>query len=583
MPTRWDNYDDWLKIGLICYNEKLSLELWDSLSKKSKAYEKGACAAKWASFAKERNGRKLSQATLWKWLKVDNPTAFYSLMEGRNDFWEILNLLNHKDIAKYFYNINPDAYLWCEELGWYALTKENVWKHYDKGQPSGLKRHIADTLQELAMDTKKTELAKYAKESAKVTEQDKQKDLLKKHTETIKFIHTAYKTFGTSEFCNGVISFLPSFFEMETLEEVMDMNRYIFAFSDGLFDLKTCKFRGILPSDYVSTTTGYPMPKSSNKAYRKQVEEFLFGLFECEETKDYLMKVLSSCLFGGNRWEEFYAFTGSGGNGKGVIADLLKTTFGNYYHTVDNSLFTKPQERKDQPIPALVEARCKRIMMTTEPETDDKLQGGLIKKISGGDIIEARTLHSKHIVKYVPQYKVILQMNNIPKMSRIDGGIERRMRIIKFPFKFVANPVEKYERQGNPDVKEKYCKSEEWRNEFFLMMAEAYATIKDLKTLKVPKKVSDATGEYIDDNNPLKLWLNRYYHLTKNENDMVQASELKAAYLMDNQQERMADTTFKNLLGFNGIERKHTKTGNYYTGLERKSEQELEALNKEDE
>ncbi|NBO23269.1 hypothetical protein EBU94_08035, partial [bacterium] len=29
--TRWDNYNDWIKIGIICYNEKLPLELWDRL------------------------------------------------------------------------------------------------------------------------------------------------------------------------------------------------------------------------------------------------------------------------------------------------------------------------------------------------------------------------------------------------------------------------------------------------------------------------------------------------------------------------------------------------------------------------
>ena len=578
---RWDNYDDWVKVGMICYNEKLPLSVWDTMSKKSRSYEEGGCARKWATFGKERSGQKLSQATLWKWLKADDATAFYSLMERREDFYTLIALLNHKDIAKHFYNIHPDAYLWHESLGWYSLTKDNIWKHYDKSQPSGLKRHIADTFQDLAMDTKKAELAKYAKESAKVTDQDKQKELLKKHTETIKAIHTAYKTFGSSDFCNGVIAFLPSFYEKEDLETTMDMNRYIFSFTDGCFDLNLCKFRPISPSDYVSTTTGYAYPKRSDPDVRRKLKAFLNGLFEDAPTEKYLTQVLASCLFGGNRWEEFYGFTGSGGNGKGVIADLLKTAFGDYYLSVDNTLFTKPLERKDQPIPALVEARCKRIMMTTEPESDDKLQGGLIKKISGGDIIEARTLHSKHIVKYVPQFKVILQMNNIPKMSKIDGGIERRMRIIQFPFKFVAEPTEPYHRKGDPDVKEKHCKSAEWRDEFILLLSEVYAEIKDLKALKAPKSVSEATGEYIDDNNPLKMWLNRYYKITKAETDMIQATELKRQYLQDNNIEKMADQSFKNLLGFNGINRKHTNTGNYYVGLKRKSDEEIEAMNAE--
>lgn len=148
---RLDNYDDWVKIGMVCYNERVPMEVWDTISKKSKKYQSGGCAQKWASFAKERKGRLLTQATLWKWLKADDPTAFYSLMETRVDFWRLIDLLNHKDIAQYFYNINPDAYLYNENLGWYSITPMNIWKHTEKSQPSNLKRHIADTLQDLSL------------------------------------------------------------------------------------------------------------------------------------------------------------------------------------------------------------------------------------------------------------------------------------------------------------------------------------------------------------------------------------------------------------------------------------------------
>jgi P4 family phage/plasmid primase-like protien len=428
-------------------------------------------------------------------------------------------------------------------------------------------------MQDLAMDTKKAELASYQKRSANETDQDKQKELLKQHASRIVQIHSAYKIFGSSEFCNGVIAFLPSFFEKEDLEECMDMSRYIFAFTDGCFDLNTCKFRKIMPNDWVSTTTGYAYPKKDNPEVREKIKAFLYGLFENHQDDEYLIKVLASCLYGGNRWEEYYGFTGSGGNGKGVIAELMTAVFGDYYLSVDNTLFTKPLERKDQPIPALVEARCKRVMMSTEPESDDRLQAGLIKKISGGDPIEARTLHSKHIVKYKPQFKLILQMNNIPKMSKIDGGIERRMRIIMFPFKFVSadKMCETYHRLGDPDVKEKHCKSPEWRDEFMLMLTEVYKTIKDLKTLPTPSSVSNATSEYIDDNNPLKLWLNKHYNITKDENHKIGASDLKRAYLEDTGVEKIADASFKSLLEFNGVVRKRETTGVVYVGLKRKA------------
>ena len=572
LPMKFlDNYNDWIKIGMVLYNEKYSCEQWDTLSKKSKSYESGACQKHWVSFAREK-GKKVMAPTLWKMLKETNTNAFWDLMGDRQDFWSIIQMLNHKDAAKFFYNINPDAYLWNEALGWFSLMPQNIWKGYEKSQPHGLKRHIADTLQEMAMDTKRAELNAYTKASSKITDKDKQSQLQKSHTAKLNTILSAYKAFGSSDFCNGVISFLGSYYDKEDLEEIMDMNRYVFAFTDGCFDLKMCKFRQIQPTDYISTTTGYAYPKASNPDVRSAIKKFLFGLFENVEDDEYLQKVIASCLFGGNRWEEFYCFTGSGGNGKGVVSDLLKTAFGNYYLSVDNSLFTKPLERKDQPVPALVEARCKRIMMTTEPESDDKLQGGLIKKISGGDIIEARTLHSKHIVKYVPQFKMILQMNNIPKMTRIDGGIERRLRIVNFPFKFVSaeKMSEPFHRLGDPDVKEVYCQSVAWRDEFILMMTERYEDIKDLKSLPVPSRVAESTGEYIDDNNPIKAWLNKFYTIVSDEKQTVGSAELKKAYMFDNDLEKFADNTFKNLMSFNNIKTKRTAAGVVFIGLVRK-------------
>jgi putative DNA primase/helicase len=293
-------------------------------------------------------------------------------------------------------------------------------------------------------------------------------------------------------------------------------------------------------------------------------------MFENQDVINYVMRVFASCVYGTNRWEEFYVLTGNGRNGKGVLADLLKYTFGDYYLSVDNSLFTKPLERKDQPLPAIVEARPKRIMMTTETESEDKLQVGLLKKISGGDIMEARTLNSKYIVKYVPPYKVFFQVNNIPSLSRVDPAVQNRMRVIGFPFKFVPNPTEKNHRAVDPDLKEKKIKSVEWRNEFVLMLLEYYAEIRDLKNLPVPSAIQKTTNDYFDDNNPLKSWLETFYTITKDENDYIRASVLKRDFLTDTRRDNFGDKQFKELLSFNGITAGRKNVGSVFLGLKRK-------------
>ena len=567
-----DNRSDWINIGLVFHNEGYTLEQFKAVSKRSEKYDEEGCIRTWASFKKEHTGRKITSASLWKHLKDTNLPMFRALMEKREDFWTLIDILNHNDTSKYFYNNNQDAYLWCEELGWFSLGKNNIWKHYDKGYPSGLKRHLSDTLQEYAKESYNAYNFKHARDLSAEADEKKREAMMSRHKKRTIDYRKAYAFFGSSDFCNSVISMLPSLYEKEHLADIMDLNRNVLAFTNGCYDLKTLSFRPIQPNDYVSTTTGYEFPTKSDSNVRDELKAMLWSMFENQDVIDYVMKVFASCVYGTNRWEEFYVLTGSGRNGKGVLADLLKYTFGDYYLSVDNSLFTKPLERKDQPIPAIVEARPKRIMMTTETESEDKLQTGLLKKISGGDVMEARTLNSKHIVKYVPPYKLFFQVNNIPALSRVDPAVQNRMRVIGFPFKFISTPTEKHHRAVDPDLKEKKIKSIEWRNEFVLMLLEYYGEIRNLKSLPVPSDIQETTNNYFDDNNPLKMWLEKFYTITKDDNDYVRASVLKRDFITDTRRDNFGDKQFKELLSFNGITAGRKTAGVVFLGLKRKED-----------
>ena len=570
-----DSYDDWLRNGIICYNEGLGVDVWDTMSRKSRGYQAGACVRKWATFT--GRSKKITQATWWKWLKANKTEKFNELNQQRADFMELFTTLNHDDCARYFFNTNQDSYCYCKSLNWYAINHNNVWDHVEKGVPSGFKNRIAETLKALTRDARAAVADRYSQRIKTLSPDDKQgnKDAEKVKDDALKLIATAYKCFGTSEFVNGVIAFLPSYYDEPELEQKMDMNRQVFAFKNGLFDLTTCTYRAIQPSDFVSTTAGYDMPTTSNPAVRRELKAFIHGLFENDETTAYWMNVLSYALLGYNKFEEFYTMTGSGGNGKGVCFDLLKTVFGDYFATPNITLFTKAADKAEGPSPVIVGLRSKRLLITTEPEVDDKLQVGILKRFTGGDMLEGCLKHSNHLVTYKPQFSVMFQTNDIPKLSKLDGGIQRRMRVIRFPFQFVAHPTQDYERQGDPDVKNVKCLSAEWRDEFAMMLCDNWATIKDLKSLAAPAKVREATEEYMDDNNPLKLWLAKYYTITNQETDTIRAAELKVDYLSDCRVDKMDDRKFKQLLSVNHIEAKRTNKGMAFVGLKRKAEEDI--------
>lgn len=77
---RFDEYEDWLKIGMICFNEDMDVSIWDTASQRSLKYKSGDCETKYKSFVKSN----LTIATLWEWLKQDNPTVWNGLKQ--NDY-----------------------------------------------------------------------------------------------------------------------------------------------------------------------------------------------------------------------------------------------------------------------------------------------------------------------------------------------------------------------------------------------------------------------------------------------------------------------------------------------------------------
>ena len=109
-----------------------------------------------------------------------------------------------------------------------------------------------------------------------------------------------------------------------------------------------------------------------------------------------------------------------------------------------------------------------------------------------------------------------------------------------------------------------------------LLLTEYYTKhIHTAKSIVVPDSVKSNTSEYIDDNNPLKAWLTKYYDITNNDKDTIGATELKNAYRADTHTEKTDDRWFKQMLSFNGIEHGRTGTGAVYKGLKRKAEDSI--------
>jgi len=581
-PSRVDNYNDWVRLGIIIFNEGLGFDVWFNASKRSKHFQAGTHAyamERWMTFKKGN----ISQATLWKWLREDNPTAFTELSKLRNDFWTLLKCPNHAEVARYFYNLKPDAYLFNEDLKWYQLSPMGTWKHYERS-PSGLLNDIWATFKMVVKEHwEQIPPPPHDDESIK---------------RKVKALGEFARTIGTKSFLDGVVGLLPTNYNDDDLKKKMDESRHLFAFENKVVDLdaRPIVVRDILPTDYVCLHAGYKFPRTSDPDVRKGIHDFLMTIWENREDVEYVMRTLAVQLHGTKKFEEFYVWTGRGGNGKGVLSEIIKRAFGNYFHPIPHEMITKRNERKDAPNPPLAQSKGKRVVQAQEPEIDDKFQPGVIKELTGGDEVSCRLLYG-NTIQFRPQFGLFVQCNGLPKFAKIDGGVKRRTRIINFPFQFVETPTEEHHRPINNELKDKISKSAEWRDEFILMLLDAFPSIGS--SLKMSKNVVLATKDYLTDNDALASWLPAYYDITVSKTDKrywLPALELIAQFNNDNPDVKdMTAAKFKTLMEMNGVPQERAsnnfktkeydiytkewrdvnrKAGSYYIGIQRKNEDE---------
>jgi P4 family phage/plasmid primase-like protien len=531
---RFDYYPLWLRLGFVLYNENFTVDEFIELSKRSKHYKESSSPSwiksKWNHFRKSR----LNQSTLWRWLAEDDPEEYHELVGRRKDFWQLMTCMSHAEVAQFFYNMKTDSYVYHEACGWYQLGNNNRWDLYEK-VPSMLKSDIWNTLK------------KVAKEHLQAIPQpeDDNEEEAKQYKAKVKAIWKFVTAVGTSGFVDGVITFLPSMYKDEDLCEKMDEQRHLFAFQDKVLDLNTMEARDIEPTDYISINTGYPYPTKRNLEAREELIECLRSIFETNEEIEshpdslgamtqYALEHISTCLCGNNKYERFYIWTGKGGNGKGVLSEIVKRCLGQYYHPIPHTIITKMNDKKDSACPPLAKAKGKRFVQFSEPEAEDKFQVGIVKELTGGDQITARDLYKTTII-YKPQWSLYGQTNNIPKLNRADGGAGRRIRVIPFVFSFVADPTEPHQKAINLELKDKIVKNEGWRDEFILLLVEAYVRVKNIG-LTEPEVVLEASKEYMEDNNPVGSWLRQYYVTGLDPNDSrywISASELIEKYKED--------------------------------------------------
>jgi P4 family phage/plasmid primase-like protien len=513
---RHNKYCYWVVVYFIFINEKLNLEIFEEFSKKSKKYNKED-NEKILKNVVPKKGYTL--ATLYFWLKEDNPELYKELCKTRKDFWNLK--INNISMADFYYQICPDKYIYTYENGWYEYDDNNILIHRGDA-PISLTCGMGRKLMEIA-----TEQRNY------ITPDHE------KYKEYMTFYNKFYEKAGTNQFIISTINQLKEPYYKDIFEYLNNVN--LLAFNNVLYDFNLNVFRKIEKTDYITLTTGYDLKYKiinnkivpiKDEQFMKKIKEFIYSLFENDELVNYWLNITGSSLFGNDKQQKFYIFTGKGSNGKSLTQKLLSSSLGKYYKSVSNN-FLAGSIKKGGADAELAGCQGIRYLSISEPDDTEnkKFNVSNLKNWSGGDKLQARGLYEKKMVEFYPLFTIFINCNDKPELSNTDDGIRRRVRVVNYPFQFKEqkdlNKNPKY-RLINVNLSDIITNPLFIQNFILLLISHAEAN-KNL-LIEAPKSILEESNKYVDENNPLYEWFNETLEQTNNEKDFIRASELYEIY-----------------------------------------------------
>ena len=353
-----------------------------------------------------------------------------------------------------------------------------------------------------------------------------------------------------------------------------DLNPYIFVFKNCVFDLKLGKKVEPDPKDFMTTCCGWEYDDNYKDV---GIEKFIETIQTDKNVRDYLMKAYYSCMTG-IQSRNVYILTGSGGNGKSVLDELLMSMLGAYGYALPKAFLTQPF--KDGANPEAIALHNKRCVIVSEPDAKKNICCSSLKALSGDSKISSRKLYGD-----VEDVNIIatsiIECNTPPNLDEMNDAMSDRLGegVIDFKSKFVKQSVydamSEEERigiqVGNDYYSEEVFKIESRQSLFNLLLG-----YRD-KEVAVPNSVKQSSKVYLAKSDVFYDWFCDNYEV--DNESIIKVKEIYYEFKNDNydavrnnKQDYGTEKNFTSVLRGNIFIRKYYKERDtYYNGYKLKS------------
>jgi phage/plasmid-associated DNA primase len=213
-----------------------------------------------------------------------------------------------------------------------------------------------------------------------------------------------------------------------------DITRETLTLQDCVLDMSGEKiaYRKSRPDEYRKETLPYT-EKQARDLPVKYFWEFMRGNFKDENTLETFMFYLS--LIGSRMQYKYGAFLIGGKNtGKSTTVKMIEEVYKHLIGSMDADVLVpkgKTFAAGNGPTPYLAQLEGLGASITSETEDGATLNGGLWKKLTGGDRVPARGLNEAP-KNFVNTAQIIIATNTLPRFDRHDEAIITRMIVIPF-------------------------------------------------------------------------------------------------------------------------------------------------------
>lgn len=498
---RAEHYNLWWEIGIILYNigsgNSEALELFHEFSSQASNYDQNGCNEIWEKFSIKPGTHLKKFGSLVFLCRQDNPTETEKILRN----WKIEKAhfipLTEYRIAYEFVELHPDSFLYCSKHKWYIFDK-HIWKNLDDA-----------TLYFIPMLIKMSDWYNARKEYVSCEEDQKKIEQLVKKLEN-------------SSTQKNIINQAAHLYHFNDVNQLMDYDPNLIAFQNGIYDLTSMEFRDGKPSDFISKK----MPITYEKPTNEHIEfllKFLNEIFPDPTILEYFLNQTCEVFVGGNKDKIAMFWTGNGNNGKSVTQKLFEKMLGPYAVKLPTTVLTGKKVQAGGASPELVRLRGGvRWGVFEEFNSDENIEIGILKHLTGNDAIYARQLYEKGD-DFTPMFKMIIICNKLPNLKCPDQATWNRIKVIPFESTF----SDKAPTEISEQIRLKHFKCDVDIERHFLQMAKtlAYYLIETLKQKRMglyqrglPDKVLEATLNY-------QLKCNKISHFAKVMMDQVVSFE----------------------------------------------------------